>query len=135
GETISAACVVSAVPWFAFADLFDREPPPLGAAIDRARRMASSPIVSINLWFDRAGLDEPFIGLPGRAMQWAFDKAGGEADAHAGDDGAHAGRAAGGYVALVSSGAEAMIARTNEELIHLAHDELLQALPAARAAR
>ena len=36
--------------------------------------MASSPIVTVNLWFDRPILDEPFVGLPGRAMQWVFDK-------------------------------------------------------------
>ena len=35
---------------------------------------ASSPIVTVNLWFDRQVMDEPFIGLPGRAMQWVFDK-------------------------------------------------------------
>ena len=135
GDTISAPRVVSAVAWFAFPDLFDREPPALRATIDRARRMASSPIVSVNLWFDRAVLDEPFIGLPGRAMQWAFNKAGGETNAHGHDGGAHADRAGGGYVALVSSGAEAMLARPNEELMQIAHDELLEALPAARAAR
>ena len=28
--------------------------------------MASSPIVTVNLWFDRPVLDEPFVGLPGR---------------------------------------------------------------------
>ena len=36
--------------------------------------MASSPIVTVNLWFDRPVMDEPFVGLPGRAMQWVFDK-------------------------------------------------------------
>ena len=135
GDTIGAPRVVSAVPWFAFPDLFDREPPALRVTIDRARRMASSPIVSVNLWFDRAVLDEPFIGLPGRAMQWAFNRAGGDTHAHGSDGGTHAERAGGGYVALVSSGADAMLARPNEELIQIAHDELLQALPAARAAR
>ena len=40
----------------------------------RAMRTAASPIVTVNLWFDRPVLDEPFVGLPGRAMQWVFDK-------------------------------------------------------------
>ena len=39
-----------------------------------ARRMGSSPIVTVNLWFDRPLFEEPFLGLPGRAMQWVFDK-------------------------------------------------------------
>jgi len=115
-DTVKITRVVSAVPWFAFGDLFEREPPALRAAIDRARRMASSPIVSVNLWFDRAVIDEPFIGLPGRAMQWVFHNAAGR-------------------VSLVSSGADAMLARANDELIRLAHEELLEALPASRAAK
>ena len=34
------------------------------SSIARAR-MASSPIVTVNLWFDRRVLDQPFVGLPG----------------------------------------------------------------------
>jgi len=136
GELMKIDRVVSAVPWFAFADLFDREPPALVATIDRARRMAASPIVSVNLWFDRAVVDEPIIGLPGRAMQWVFDKSGDAAGAH--HAGAHdeaAGADAGAHVSMVSSGADAMLAKANDELIRLAHDELLEALPATRAAK
>ena len=36
--------------------------------------MGSKPIVTVNLWYDRRVMDEPFVGLPGRAMQWVFDK-------------------------------------------------------------
>jgi hydroxysqualene dehydroxylase len=122
GERIAADRVVSAVPWFAFATLFDNEPAPLRTTIDRARRMASSPIVTVNLWFDRPLLDEPFIGLPGRTMQWVFDKR-----LVVGDSAAH--------LSLVSSGAAQAVARSNEELIRIAHDELLDAMPAARDAR
>lgn len=131
-DTIGTVRVVSAVPWFAFGDLFDREPPSLRATIDRTRRMAASPIVSVNLWFDRPIFDEPLIGLPGRAMQWAFNKSAEGGDAHGGHEAAAPGEA---HVSLVSSGADAMLARTNEDLIRAAHDELLHALPASRAAR
>src|SRR5204862_460402 len=131
-DTIGTARVVSAVPWFAFGALFDREPPSLRATIDRTRRMAASPIVSVNLWFDRPIFDEPLIGLPGRAMQWAFNKSAEGGDAHGGHEAAAPGEA---HVSLVSSGADAMLARTNEDLIRAAHDELLHALPASRAAR
>jgi uncharacterized protein with NAD-binding domain and iron-sulfur cluster len=84
--------------------------------------MASSPIVTVNLWFDRRVLDLPFVGLPGRAMQWVFDKRlvfGGEAS----------------HLSLVSSGAAEILAETNIELVHRAHQELLDALPDVRAAR
>src|SRR3954471_8791200 len=115
--------VVCSVPWFALGDVFEGEPPAaLAPIVDAAGRMVSSPIVTVNLWFDRAVLDEPFLGLPGRAMQWVFDKR-----LVLGDDASH--------LSLVSSGAGSILARTNDELIRNAHDELLHALPDARAAR
>ena len=67
GESWTTGVVVSAVPWFAVADLFAAAPPALSATLERARGMASSPIVTVNLWFDRRVLDVPFLGLPGRA--------------------------------------------------------------------
>ena len=122
GETWNPGRVISSVPWFALPDLFDEEPPALRGVLDRARRMASSPIVTVNLWFDRRVLDLPFIGLPGRAMQWVFDKSlvlGGQSS----------------HLSLVSSGAADILAETNVELVHRAHAELLDALPLVRAAR
>ena len=150
GERYATSLVVSAVPWFAFADLFPTEPPALRQTIERARRRQSSPIVTVNLWFERPILDEPFVGLPGRAMQWVFDKslitgrraAGGDSHGHAGAQvdahgEAHAADAAvdATHLSLVSSGAASILNRANEELIRLAHDELLDALPASRTVR
>jgi len=144
--TWHAGHVISSVPWFALPELFDEEPPALRGVIDRARRMASSPIVTVNLWFDRRVLDQPFVGLPGRAMQWVFDKQlvfGGlradgapasHAEARADVARAEAGEAA-SHLSLVSSGAAGILAKTNEALIRDAHEELLDALPASRAAR
>jgi squalene-associated FAD-dependent desaturase len=119
GARVAAGCVISAVPWFAFGELFEREPAPLAATIDRARRTVSCPIVTINFWFDRPILEEPFVGLPGRTMQWVFDKR-----LVVGDSA--------GHLSLVSSGAAAIAARSNEELIRLAHDELVDAMPQVR---
>ena len=121
GEAINADVVIAAVPWFGLSELFEGEPRPLAAVLANARRMASSPIVTVNLWFDRPVLDEPFIGLPGRAMQWVFDKRaifGGEAS----------------HLSLVSSGASALVAETNQALIERAYAELLEALPECRTA-
>ena len=59
GEKWSADRVIAAVPWFAIGGLFDAPPEPLAALLDRARGMASSPIVTVNLWFDRPIMDEP----------------------------------------------------------------------------
>jgi hypothetical protein len=97
---------------------------PLHQVIKCANEMSSSPIVTVNLWFDRMVMpgDEPFVGLPGRDMQWVFDKRlvfGGSAS----------------HLSLVSSGASPLVAKTNAELIAAAHRELSEALPDVRAAR
>ena len=122
GEQWPADRVIAAVPWFAIGELFDAPPEPLAGLLDRARRMSSSPIVTVNLWFDRPILDEPFIGLPGRAMQWVFDKRRlfEEKTSH---------------VSMVSSGAMAMVGLTNDELIDKASAELLEAMPELRDVR
>jgi protoporphyrinogen oxidase len=129
GETIPASWVIAAVPWFAFAELFEPEPPSLHGEIDRARRMDSCPIVTINLWFDRPVIDEPFLGLPGRTMQWAFARR----EDGPGHDAGHGG--ASGFVSLISSGAAAMVGKQNDELIRMALDELVDALASARTAK
>jgi hydroxysqualene dehydroxylase len=122
GQRGTAASVVFAVPWFSVADLFQPAPPELATILAHAAATASSPIVTVNLWFDRPVLDDPFIGLPGRDMQWVFDKRElfGEAASH---------------LSLVSSGASPLVSRTNPELVAAAHAELLEAVPAVRAAR
>ena len=122
GETWATSRVISSVPWFALAELFDGAPEALRGVLDRARRMASSPIVTVNLWFDRRVLDLPLVGLPGRVMQWVFDKR-----LVVGEDASH--------LSLVSSGAAEILAETNAALVHMAHEELLDALPDVRAAR
>lgn len=115
GEAWMVPHVVSAVPWFSIGDLFIDTPPPLADVLTRARAMTAAPIVTVNLWFDRPIIDEPFIGLPGRTMQWAFAK-----ELH---------------VSLVSSGADAILRQTNIELVSAAHHELLDALPDCRTAK
>jgi hypothetical protein len=120
GERVSAAAVVSAVPWFSFAALA-RGVPALEETARRASAMPASPIVTVNLWYDRTVTDTPFVGLPGRTFQWVFDKGRifGETASH---------------LSLVSSGAEAVAAGSNDELIAIAGDEVAAALPAARQA-
>ena len=121
GDRWTPRAVVSTVPWFALGDLLTGDTAALNDILDRAGAMASSPIVTVNLWFDAAVMDEPFIGLPGRDMQWVFDKRkvfGGDAS----------------HLSLVSSGASASVARTNTEIIAAAHAELSGALPRVRRA-
>ena len=122
GQRWTAGAVISAVPWFALRELFAVSPPALEGILSRAGQMVSSPIVTVNLWFDRQVLDRPFLGLPGRAMQWVFDKRA-----------MHGGAAS--HLSLVSSGASPFVGMANDSLVATAHQELLEALPEIRAAR
>lgn len=123
GERIDAPRVVLAVPWFALRTVFGPSPPPeLSPLITLATAMESMPIVTVNLWYDRHVMDELFVGLPGREMQWMFDKRlafGGDAS----------------HLSLVSSGATRLASLGSDELTSLAALEVEQALPAARDAR
>jgi hydroxysqualene dehydroxylase len=122
GERIPAKTVISAVPWFALRTLFAERPPAsLAPVVDRARSMDSKPIVTVNLWYDRRVMDEPFVGLPGRMMQWVFDKRlafGAEAS----------------HLSLVASGAEALTAERSGDLVERARREVEGAIVGARRA-
>jgi squalene-associated FAD-dependent desaturase len=122
GERIEASRVIVAVPWFALRSLFGpAAPPELAPTLAAAGAMESMPIVTVNLWYDRHVMDEPFVGLPGREMQWVFDKRlafGGHAS----------------HLSLVSSGATRLAALGSDELTALAAREMEQALPGARGA-
>ena len=120
-QEIWPRAVICAVPWHGLRSAFWPEPPPLAPVFDAADATPASPIVTVNLWLDRAVTGAVFLGLPGRTMQWVFDKQQlfGEAASH---------------LSLVSSGAEAVVARSNDELIALALEDLRSACPEARAA-
>ena len=119
-ERIDSPIVISTVPWHAFGALFDQMPPALAATAANAAALPSLPIVTVNLWFDRAVMQEPLVGLPGRTFQWVFDRRAiiGGASSH---------------LSLISSGAEAIVAQGNDEIVATALREVREALPAARS--
>jgi squalene-associated FAD-dependent desaturase len=120
-EVIEAPVVISTVPWHAFPAIFDAVPAPMQSTVDDAAALGSLPIVTVNLWFDRAVMHEPLVGLPGRNFQWVFDRR-----ALVGSDASH--------LSLISSGAETIVARTNDELTAMALHEVREAMPLARPA-
>ncbi len=122
GEPAAAPLVILAVPWFALADAVAGDTAALAPVLAAARSAAASPIVTVNLWFDREVLPGPFVGLPGRTFQWVFDKR-----QVLGDSAAH--------LSFVSSGAASVVTASNEMLAETAFDELAAALPAVRSAR
>jgi zeta-carotene desaturase len=124
GERITAGAFVSAVPWFGIADLFARVPLPrsLAETVDAARRTPALPIVTVNLWYDRPVMDEPFVGLAESDIHWIFDKR-----AVLGGDASH--------LSIVTSAAEALAPLGNDELVALAAARVRDALPGAATAR
>ena len=121
GEPVSVSRVVAAVPWFALDPLLVGDTAPMAAITGAASRMVSKSIVTVNLWYDRAVMDDAFVGLPGREMQWVFDKrqAFGKRASH---------------LSLVASGADRLAAADNATLIALAAREVGGALAGARQA-
>ena len=122
GEAIACSQVVCAVPWFALKSVFGGAPPAvMREIVSAADATGSMPIVTVNLWYDRKVMDDAFVGLPGRAMQWVFDKRiafGAEAS----------------HLSLVASGAETLVHDDAVALIARAAREVAEALPGARKA-
>ena len=122
GERLGAGAVVAAVPWYALVDLFAGDVAPVDAIRSAAAATNPSPIASVNLWLDRRILRTPFLGLPGRSMQWVFDKE-------------QMFERQSSHLTLVSSGAEDVMGLQNDALIQRALTELREAWPEARAAK
>jgi len=122
GERLDTGAVVAAVPWYAFPELFAGDITPVEPLRRAALATAPSPIASVNLWLTRPVLRTPFLGLPGRSMQWVFDK-----EQMLGTGTSH--------LTLLSSGADEILALENDELVSLALSELREAVPDSRGAK
>jgi squalene-associated FAD-dependent desaturase len=120
-ELLHPRAVICATAWYSLPTLFENSPPAVASVIRAAESTDASPIVTVNFWFDRPVTSSTFVGLPGRSMQWVFDKRAlfGESTSH---------------LSLVSSGAVALVNRSNQELVDLAFGELTEAMPAVRSA-
>jgi hydroxysqualene dehydroxylase len=121
GSAAKAETVLSAVPVFQLRALLPGEllrGYPFFAGLIGLR---PAPIISINLWFDRAVTKLEFVGLRETTVQWLFNRT------------VLAG-AAEGHVSLVISGAHDHIQRQKEELIDLALRELKELFPDAQKA-
>jgi hydroxysqualene dehydroxylase len=121
GEVVPAAHIISSVPWHAFGDLWDGDIP---AAIEPTARAAallgSSPIVTVNLWLDGPVMNETFAGLVDAPVLWALDKA-----AIVGERLSH--------LAVVTSGADHLVAIDNDEVTRITVEHLSRAFPVMRS--
>jgi squalene-associated FAD-dependent desaturase len=121
-ECLEADCYISAVPPSALGRLLPHEIrrqyfPGLLA-------LTSSPIVSMNLWFDRPVIDREFVGLLGTRAQWLFNR-----------DMICKSERASNHVAIVISAAYQYVDWTREQLVELARTELQSLVPDLKGAR
>lgn len=115
--------VISTVAWHGFGDLWPGGiPAPLAQVAASAAAMASSPIVTVNLWLDGPVMSTPFLGLVDAPVHWVFDKS-----AIVGDRATH--------LSIVTSGADALASEDNEEVTRTAVGHLAAILPALKERR
>ena len=121
GERIEADNFIGAVPPSAlFAILPDELKNDEFASLEK---LGSSPIVSINLWFDRPITDREFVGLLGTRSQWLFNK----------DLIVSTGKRS-NQIAVIISAARDFVDWTRNDLVEMAVSELHELLPESRTA-
>ena len=118
-QLFAAPVTIAAVPWHALPRLFDPPPPSLARLLRQTVDTNASPIVTAHLWFETPVMDQPFIGLLGRTVQWVF------APKNASEKG-------GAHLTLVVSGAVDVVSGSNDAIIERAVSDVRAALPAAR---
>jgi squalene-associated FAD-dependent desaturase len=121
-EMLEADCFISAVPPQAFLRMLPEEC--RNGEFGRVAELGSSPIVSMNLWFDRPVIEREFVGLLGTNIQWLFNK----------DVICKPGKRS-NHIALVISAARRYTSWTKERLIEMATGELRELLPESRNAQ
>jgi squalene-associated FAD-dependent desaturase len=121
GRRVSAEALLVTVPFTALRKMLpesilyeDRFFAPLSG-------LTVSPIVAVNLWYDRPITTRPFVGLWGTRVHWIFNKK----------------EAFGGapYLSLVISGARDELQIPGPKLIEIAVSELQSVFPEAREAK
>ncbi|HSO73881.1 MAG TPA: hydroxysqualene dehydroxylase HpnE [Blastocatellia bacterium] len=121
GETFRADYFISAVPPNAFLRMLDEK---TAKSFEPIGKLESSPIVSINLWFDRPVIDREFTGLIGTRCQWVFNK----------DLILSTGKKT-NQIAVIISAAREFVDWTKEALVEMALAELHEMIPASKQAK
>ena len=121
GETTPADFFISSVPPHAFLQMLDEK---TAKSFEPLGKLESSPIVSINLWFDRPVIDREFTGLIGTRCQWVFNK-----------DLILSAEQKTNHIAVIISAARDFVDWTRDALVEMALSELHEMIPASRQAK
>ncbi len=123
GHIREARAFVTAIPWYAASPLFSSAAGSQGWNI--SGHLQSSPIVTINLWFDRVVMEQDFVALLDSRIHWVFNKSkiyGSNTTARQ-------------YLSLVISGAASLMEDDSGELVKAALQDLSAAFPPVRNAK
>ncbi len=122
GRRISPDCLVLALPFTSLRSLLPERMIYQDPFFHPIHSLKSSPIVAINLWFDRDFVETDFVGFWETRVHWLFNK----------------GRIFGRkdpYYSLVISGARDELKIPGPDLVQIALDELHRLFPKAASAR
>ncbi|MFN0156772.1 MAG: hydroxysqualene dehydroxylase HpnE [Bacteroidota bacterium] len=121
GEIIPCNAVILAVPSYRIPALI-----PSGVqmtiAVDAIGRLDSSPIISVHLWFSKEVMQDEFVGVIGKRVQWFFNRRMILRE-----------KGKGGHVSAVISAAHEYVDLTNEALTTMAVEDLRSVYPDAVA--
>jgi squalene-associated FAD-dependent desaturase len=124
GDEWQAGSFILAVPNWDIAEIVRGVRGLAGLAL-MGERLESSPIITVELWFDRHWMKYPFAGLVGSQVQWLFD--------HAQDPATRQGR--GFRVSAVISDAGGQMGSGRDELVNRCLDQVCRYFPEARGVR
>lgn len=115
GSVEQVDAVVSCVPERALRRLLDAS----SITTTMPSALASSPIVSVYLWYDKQWMTDDLLAALGTTVQWVFNKS----------------RIASGLVALTVSAGESIVGMPQEQIIELCDSELRGLLPEVASAK
>ena len=120
GELFPADHFILAVPSWDVESLLGNLPGLSGAG-DAAGELGFSPIVNVDLWFDRECIQYPYAGFLGSSLQWVFN--------HPSKNETHP------RLSIVVSGAELLESLPPEEIIRKSRTELARFFPETAKAK
>jgi zeta-carotene desaturase len=121
GGQIAADYFISAIPPNRLLELVPGEL--AEGELAKLARLKSSPIVSINLWFDRPLMSREFVGMIGTRSHWLFNR---DLILKQGKESNH--------LAVVISAAREFTSWSKQRLVEMAVDEINELIPSSRAA-
>jgi squalene-associated FAD-dependent desaturase len=122
GDTVEAECYIQAVPYYDISLMLRHD-----FKVPNLSHFVSTPIVSINLWFDRSVLEKEFVAVLNSNIQWIFNRS------ELCDTSASR-KVSGQHLSLVISGAEDYMKLDKDRIVEIAANDLRRVLPSANEA-